>query len=90
MGTKRHKFEVIYDILEAIQNERGSIKPTRLGHKSNLSYKKMKEYIEDLKQKDLIKEKVVDGKKIFEMTEEGYKYLAEFKKVKEFSESFGI
>ena len=90
MGKKRHKFEVIYDILEAMQQERGSIKPTRLGHKSNLSYKKLQEYSEELKQKHLIREKTTDGKKMFELTEEGYIYLADFKKVKEFSESFGL
>ena len=90
MGKKRHKFEVIYDILESIRQERGIIKPTRLGHKSNLSYKKLQEYVVELREKQFVKEKTIDGSKMFELTEEGYKYLADFKKVKEFSESFGL
>ncbi len=66
------------------------IKPTRLGHKSNLSYKKLQEYVVELKEKHFIKERSTDDKKVYELTEEGYKYLADFKKVKEFSESFGL
>ena len=87
---RRNKIEIINDILASIQNKNGKIKPTHLLYKSNLSYKKMKEYIDELIKKEMMKEKEVDKNKYYIITDKGLKFISEFKKMKEFTESFGL
>ncbi len=92
MSSKRRtKIEIIYDMLKAIQDKGGSIKPTHLLYKSNLSHNKMQEYIDNLQMKAMIIEKD-DGKgsKRYHITDKGLKYIAEFRQIKQFSEAFGI
>jgi len=89
MSLRRSKIEIINDILTAIQDKDGRIKPTHLLYKSNLSHKKMMDYVGDLIKKKMIEEELVDGK-YYLITEKGRKYIAEFKKIKEFSDSFGL
>ena len=48
MATRRSRLELIFDILLAIQNKGGTIKPTHLMYKSNLSHKLLNNYIEEL------------------------------------------
>jgi len=90
MSQRRVKIEIINDILISIQQKGGKIKPTHLLYKSNLSYNKMKEYLNELIQKKMIKEIDLKGKKGYAITEEGLKFLSEFKKIKEFTDSFGL
>lgn len=87
---RRTKIEIIYDILMAIQGKGGKIKPTHLLYKSNLSYKKMLEYVNELIGKEMMDEKMIKGKKMYSITEKGINYIHEFKKIKEFSDSFGL
>ncbi len=90
MTIRRAKIEIIYDILEAIKDKGGTIKPTHLLYKSNLSHKKMTQYVNELISKGFIKIALVDENKMFSVTEQGLKYIAEFKRIKEFSDSFGL
>lgn len=90
MSTKRSKIEIIYDMLNAINEKRGSIKPTHLLYKSNLSHNKMKEYLAELVRQNLIAEEEKEGKKSYLITEKGTEFLTEFKRIKKFSESFGL
>jgi len=90
MSARRTKIEIIHDILSAIQKKRGKIKPTHLLYKSNLSYKKMLEYVNELINKGMMDEEELKGKKMYTITEKGASYIQEFKKIKEFSESFGL
>ena len=87
---RRGKLEIIADILRSIQNKEGKIKPTHLLYRSNLSHAKLKEYIEILLKKGMIEEKLVKGKKMFFMKDQGHKFLLEFERIKEFSDSFGL
>ncbi|HJN57217.1 MAG: winged helix-turn-helix domain-containing protein [Candidatus Woesearchaeota archaeon] len=87
---RRGKLEIIADILRSIQSKNGRIKPTHLLYKSNLSHAKLKEYIDVLMKKGMIEEKQEKGKKMFLMKELGYKFLLEFERIKEFSDSFGL
>lgn len=87
---RRGKLEIIADILRSIQSKGGKIKPTHLLYKSNLSHAKLKEYANALLEKGMIEEKIVKGKKMYFMKEEGYKFLLEFERIREFSESFGL
>ena len=90
MSIRRTKIEIINDILGAIQKKGGKIKPTHLLYKSNLSYKKMLEYVGELMSKDMVGEEEVNGKKMYTITDKGIHYVQEFKKIKEFSDSFGL
>ena len=87
---RRGKLEIIADILTSIQNKEGKIKPTHLLYKSNLSHAKLKEYIDILLKKGMIEEQLVKGKKMFFMKDQGHKFLLEFERIKEFSDSFGL
>ena len=87
---RRGKLEIIADILRSIKNKEGKIKPTHLLYKSNLSHAKLKEYVNILLEKGMIKEQLVEGKKMFFMKDQGYKFLLEFERIKEFSDSFGL
>ena len=87
---RRGKLEIIADILRSIQNKEGRIKPTHLLYKSNLSHAKLKEYTEMLLEKGMIEEKEVKGRKMISMKEQGHKFLLEFDRIKEFSDSFGL
>ncbi|MBS3128377.1 hypothetical protein J4410_04485 [Candidatus Woesearchaeota archaeon] len=86
---KRDKLTIIYDVLIAIQRKE-KIKPTHLLYKSNLSYQRMKEYLDDLMQKQLILEESEKGQKFFALTDKGHKFLQEYAKMREFTESFGL
>ncbi len=87
---RRGKLEIIADILRSIQTKQGKIKPTHLLYKSNLSHAKLKEYIDMLIKKGMIEERLVKGRKMFFIKENGHKFLLEFERVKEFSDSFGL
>ena len=54
MILRRTKIEIIHDILKAIQNKGGKIKPPHLLYKSNLSHNKMKEYLNELIKKNMV------------------------------------
>jgi len=87
---RRGRLEIIADILRSIQSKKGNIKPTHLLYKSNLSHAKLKEYVNILLEKGMIEEKEVKGRKMIFMKEQGYKFLLEFGRIKEFSDSFGL
>ena len=87
---RRGKLEIIADILSSIQNKEGKIKPTHLLYKSNLSHAKLMEYVDILLEKGMIEERLVKGKKMFFMKDQGHKFLLEFERIKEFSDSFGL
>jgi len=92
MAERRNRLDIIFDILKAIQDKRGSIKPTHLLYKSNLSHDGMKRYIAELMESDMIGEEgePKTGKKKFTLSEKGCKFLEEYGKVKEFTDSFGL
>tara|TARA_Y100000310_G_scaffold94955_1_gene92781 strand:+ start:16726 stop:17001 length:276 start_codon:yes stop_codon:yes gene_type:complete len=87
---RRGRLEIIADILRSIRDKGGKIKPTHLLYKSNLSHAKLKEYVDMLTKKGMIEEQSVKGKKMILMKEQGHKFLLEFDRIKEFSDSFGL
>ena len=56
MAERRDKLDIIGDILKAVQDKGGRIKPTHLLYKSNLSHEGMKRYIDELKMKLMLLE----------------------------------
>lgn len=96
MGTRRSRLELIFDILLAIQNKGGRIKPTHLMYKSNLSHKLLNNYLEELVQKELVRveeefqKKKKNTTKMVAITEKGLGFLAEFRRMREFTDAFGL
>jgi len=90
MSERRSKLDIVGDMLKSIEAKGGSIKPTHLLYKSNLSHERMKLYVDELKSKGLLEEKEEKGKKKFAITDKGFDFLASFRKVKELEEAFGI
>lgn len=90
MNERRDKLKIIYDMLAAIQEKGGKIKPTHLLYKSNLSHTKMQLYLNELFTKDMVKEELNNSNKCYTITKNGIKFLEDYKKVKEFTDSFGF
>src|SRR3989344_5114237 len=86
MASRRSRLELIFDILLAIQNKGGKIKPTHLMYKSNLSHKLLNNYLEELIRRGLInteeefsKKKQKSNKSVL-ITEKGLNFLAAYRK----------
>ncbi len=96
MAARRSRLELIFDILLAIQNKGGRIKPTHLMYKSNLSHKLLNNYIEELMGKELIAieeeftRKKQKSTKTVVITDKGLGFLAEFRRMREFTDAFGL
>ena len=93
MTSKRGKPEIIFDILLSVQESGGKIKPTRLLYKSNLSHARLKLYLESLIKQELLSIGATDSgesRKFIALTEKGHQFIAEYGKMKELIESFGI
>jgi len=96
MASRRSRLELVFDILLAIQNKGGVIKPTHLMYKSNLSHKLLNSYLDELIQKELvmIEEEFVKRKKAsnktVRITDKGLTFLSEFRKMREFTDAFGL
>ncbi|MDP3989681.1 MAG: winged helix-turn-helix domain-containing protein [archaeon] len=96
-ATRRSRLELVFDILLSIQNKGGKIKPTHLMYKSNLSHKLLNSYLEELLQKGLVEVKEEEPKKrrqkinkFIHITEKGLGFLEEFRRMKEFTNAFGL
>lgn len=90
MAFRRSKLEIVYDMLHSVQERQGKIKPTHLLYKSNLSHKKMTEYLDDLLSRELVQKVQQGGYQYIILTDKGHEFLAEFRRVREFTESFGL
>ncbi len=90
MNSRRSKIDIVHDILKAMHDKGGKIKPTHLLYKSNLSHNRMMEYIKELIGKGLIAEEREDEKINYTITNSGLEFLANYKKLKEFTEAFGL
>jgi len=93
MKKKRSQLDVIRDMLAAIQEKGGRIKPTHLLYKSNLSYKMMQEYLNILKERGLVldEESKRDAeKRELVITDKGRQFLFEYNRMAEFTDAFGL
>lgn len=94
MASRRSRLELIFDILAAIQNKGGKIKPTHLMYKSNLSHKLLTNYMNELILKEMILIEEVKKKrttsKMVHITDKGLGFLEEFRRMKEFTGAFGL
>jgi predicted transcriptional regulator len=85
----RSKCRIFADILRAIkESEQGKV--THLLHKANLSYDRLIYYLGELERSGLINKTADKDRSIYSITVKGEKFLAEFAKVEEFGDTFGV
>jgi predicted transcriptional regulator len=89
-NSKRTRVDIIADMLRCISERNGSIKPTHLMYKSNLSYIQMKEYLGEMKSKGLVTENIEKEKKCINITKKGREFLSSILQMKEFQKTFGL
>ncbi len=88
---KRDRLKVIHDILKIIKNNNNSIKPTPLLRYSNLSTKSFNEYINELLEREFVKQiKDSKDKKVITLTDKGFQYLDKYRMIVGFIEDFGL
>ncbi len=90
MAGRREKLDIIKDILEAIRDKGGTIKPTHLLYKSNLSHDSMKRYVQDLMEREMVEEVEEKKNRKYGITDKGLKFLTDYQQVKDFTDSFGF
>ena len=89
--ARRTRLDVFNDMLVAIQKAQGKIKPTHLMYKANLSHKLLNSYLQDLIDRNMVEELQVDKvHKFVVIKDKGRDFLIQFRKIKEFQESFGL
>lgn len=82
--------EIISDMLAIIQERNGSIKPTHLMYKANLSHNQMKLYLDELMGKKLVdKEEGKKGNRIV-ITKAGRDFLLQYNRMRDFEKTFGL
>lgn len=91
---RRSRLELVFDILAAIQNKGGKIKPTHLMYKSNLSHKLLNNYLEELLEKEMVEVHEIQQKKttskMIHITDKGLGFVEEFRRMREFTDAFGL
>ena len=88
--AKRSKIEIIIDMLSSIQKKGGEIKPTHLMYKANLSHKQMKKYLEELVERNFVKNEKKKNYDYLRITDKGNVFLAKLREMKEFEKTFGL
>ena len=88
----RSKMRILADMMRAIQSEgEEGAGPTKILYAANLSHDRLTQYLDELIEKDLIKETNPESEnRIYRLTEKGREFLREFVRMERFSEAFGI
>lgn len=90
MGGKRTRLQIIYDILKVVQGHDGTIKPTQIIYKANLSHEMLEEYLSELLSKSFIIEQTTKRGKTYKLTDKGCEYISKYALITDFVESFGL
>ena len=84
ISIRRSKFEIYMGILAAIKG--GTVIPTRIMYRVNLSWKPLKQILETLQAQMLIEEQSIGGiertRKVYALTEKGENVLNYFDRAK--------
>ena len=88
----RSKMRILADMMRAIQSEgEEGAGPTKILYAANLSHDRLTQYVDELIEKELIKEtNPQNDNRIYILTEKGREFLREFVRIERFSEAFGI
>jgi len=87
---RRTKADILFDILRIVQQNQGKTKTTRILYGANLSYSRLKKYLDYLIQNGFLEKTQSDRSTFFLITEKGLDFINQFRKIKRFSEAFGI
>ena len=83
LSTRRSKFQLSVEVLDNIKS--GETKPTRIMYSCNLSWKSLKDILQNLTEQELLEEKVVEGKKrskkLYHITPKGENVLKYYRMV---------
>lgn len=90
MPERRTKHQIIADILALMQRKGGVVKPTHILYGGNLSHDRLKTYLSELENGRIIEKLDIEGRTFYKLTDKGYEFLAEFKKIQAITEAFGI
>jgi predicted transcriptional regulator len=86
--ARRDKMKIYGDLLGTLrseQNNMGKIVLTHIQTKMNVPFDRLKNYISDLEDLDLIEDQVG-----YNLTQKGKQYLDEYKRILDFMERMGI
>ncbi|MFW9974171.1 MAG: winged helix-turn-helix domain-containing protein [Candidatus Thorarchaeota archaeon] len=88
----RSKMRILADMMRAIQSEgEDGAGPTKILYAANLSHDRLTQYLDELIEKELIKESNQGNEnRLYFLTEKGREFLREFVRIERFSEAFGI
>lgn len=89
MTRKRERLEIIRDILIVIQGL-NNVRHAKLLRASNLSPQMFKQYVEELMQKEFIKEVREKKLKYFEIKNKGIDFLKEYRVIESIVKNFGL
>ena len=84
MSKKRNRLEIIHDILSILRKD-PRIKRTHLMYKTNLTYVRLNNYLDELKGKELL-----SGDQDLFVTPKGEEFLQQVRRMKDFMEGFGL
>ncbi len=90
MNKKRNWLQIMYDMLKAIQDKNGRIKPTHILYKSNLSHQMLEEYLTELLTKGFVTEESTKKGRTYSLTQKGFDYLAKYRVIADFMGAFGL
>jgi len=82
--------EIISDMLAIVQGKNGTIKPTHLMYKANLSHSQMKAYLDELIEKGMIKKDDIKTGTMIAITPSGRDFLFKYNQMREFERTFGL
>jgi len=71
--------EIYIDILKAVAE--GKKKPTHIMYRANLSWTRLRRYIDFLISQDLLQEKIIDDASVFTLTTKGKDVIGYFRRV---------
>ncbi len=77
MLIRRSKIEVFADVMKVIAEE-GEMRRTRVMYKANLAWKVLKEALDFLEQKGMVRSQAKDSGTFVSLTDEGYGVLRRF------------
>jgi predicted transcriptional regulator len=87
----RSKMRILADMMRTIQSEgEDGAGPTKILYSANLSHDRLTQYLDELIEKELIREVDASGNRVYLLTEKGREFLREFVRIERFSEAFGI
>lgn len=77
-------------MLASILSKSGEIKPTHLMYKSNLSHSQLRSYLDDLIEKEFVKNIRKDKYEYIIITDKGCNFLEKLREMKRFEDTFGL